>query len=74
MYFCEKLENKFEGCGEINSCLLVSSMEKFSLGGGEEKISTKQKGGWMTYTHKKEHEMKNISLHPLTYFPYSHLN
>ena len=54
------------------SCFFAFSMEIFSLGGGEENFSTKNKGGWRTSSHTYEHGMERISLHPSIYFPTSH--
>ena len=68
------MENKLR---DVVRCSLVFFMEKISLGGGEEKISTKNERGRETITHKNEHEMERISPlcnNPSTYFTTSHIN
>ena len=56
------------------SYLLGFSLENFSLGVEEEKISTKNNEGCRTSTHKNEYETESILSHASTYSPTSHTN
>ena len=59
---CEKLKNKLSNVAECSLTLLLCPWKKNSLGGGEEKYSTKNKEECKTSTHKNNHDMESISL------------
>ena len=62
------MKNKLRDVVRLTLVFLTSFMKKISLDSSEEFFFTKHRGIWMTYTHKNEYEMENISLNPSTYF------